>query len=494
MSKTNRVGTIVVTNPNGLSDSFDSFTIQALTPILEDRTPSSALAGSGDFTLSILAGLNYTTNTVVRWDVTGTPVVLSTTYINQGSLMAAVPGTLIQNPGMVQIGLQTPPPLAAGQSGISTSLPFFIDSGSPFGLTSRYPSDGSPSRTHMQQGQLSDGRLITAGGRNTFDGRMSFAIMSLAEVFDPTTNNWTRIANMIFPREDHTLTMLSNGTYDHRYAGEAIVIGGRGLKRLERDQLLASRTAEMYDPSTDTWRRLADLQFSHVQHTTTRLNDGRLLVVGGKDEKGQVNSVVEVYDPNANKWTTVANLVTPRAGHRAVLHEDGRVAIIGGANKDGALASIEIFDPQTNTWSDGGQMQQSRADHTATLLKDGGILIVGGEGLAARSSAEIYNPQTHQSSSVASPSSERAEHSATLLADGTVLITGGRTGQGELQAGGEIFNPATMRWQRTTEMMIPRADHVTSQLKDGRVIVTGSGFSPQRRSSYEVYNPIPISN
>jgi N-acetylneuraminic acid mutarotase len=346
----------------------------------------------------------------------------------------------------------------------------------------------------MQQGQLSDGRLITAGGRNTFDGRMSFAIMSLAEVFDPAANKWSRITNMIFPREDHSLTVLGNGTYDNRFAGEVIVIGGRGMKRVENESILASRTAEIYDPSTNTWQRLAGLQFSHIQHTTTRLNDGRLLVVGGLDEKGQVNGAVELYDPNENRWTTVASLATPRAGHRAVLLDDGRVAIIGGSNKDGALTSIEIFDPQTNTWADGGQMQQSRADHTATRLNDGGILIVGGEGSAARSSAEIYYPQTRQSNAIAAPISGRAEHSATLLADGSVVITGGRTANGEFQADGEIFNPSTMRWRRTANMMIPRADHVTTQVKDGRVIITGSGFSPQRRSSLEVFNPTPLSN
>jgi uncharacterized protein (TIGR03437 family) len=500
MTKTNQAGTIIVTNPNGLSDSFDSFTIQALTPILENRDPSSVIAGSGDFTLSINSGAEYTTRTVVRWDDadgSADPIELSTTYISSGELMAAVPGSLVTAPAVdppVIIDLRTPPPTNALASEFSTGLPFFIDSGSAFGLTSRYPSDGSPSRSRMQQGQLSDGRLITTGGRNTFGGRMSFAIMSLAETFDPSTNAWTRIANMIFPREDHTLTVLANGTYDNRYAGEAIVIGGRGLKLLEKDRLLASRTAEIYDPSTNTWRRLADLQFPHLQHTTTRLNDGRLLVVGGMDEKAQVNGAVELYDPNENRWTTVASLATPRAGHRSVLLEDGRVAIIGGSNKDGALTSIEIYDPQTNTWSDGGLMQQSRAEHTATRLKDSGILIVGGDSLAARSSAEIYYPQTRQSSFIAAPGSGRAEHSATLLADGSVLVTGGRAGNGELQAEGEIFNPSTMRWQRTTNMEIPRADHVTSQLKDGRVIVTGSGFSPQRRSSFEVYNPTPISN
>jgi N-acetylneuraminic acid mutarotase len=324
--------------------------------------------------------------------------------------MAAVPGSLIANipglgsGGVVNVTLNLVTPFPVNGSGISTALPFFIDGVDPaFNPTSSHLLDGSPSRTRMQQGQLSDGRLITAGGRNSNPQSSSYAIMSLAETFDPSTDKWTRIANMIFPREDHTLTVLGNGTYDNRYAGESIVIGGRGVKIIEDSSVLASRTAEIYDVSTNTWQRLADLEFPHIEHTTTRLNDGRLLVVGGIDEKGQFSAAVEMYDPNDDRWTTVASPVSARAGHRAILLDDGRVAVFGGSNETGALMSVELYDPQTNVWSDGGQLLQARAGHTLTLLNDGRILIVGGESSSGRESIEIYDPRTRQSSNIAPP-------------------------------------------------------------------------------------------
>jgi uncharacterized protein (TIGR03437 family) len=416
--KTNGDFTLRVTNPgpNSKFDDFQFFSIIAETPLFEDRSPNSAMENSGDFTISVTGGSDYTTKTFMRWTVPmGATTPLVTTYISSSSLMAAVPGSLIANiPGLGQgsfvtrdLSLQTPAPVNG--SGISTAIPFFIDGVDPaFNLTSRYPLEASPSRSRMQQGQLSDGRLITTGGDNLNVQGSSIAIMSLAEIFDPATNNWTRIANMIFPREDHSLTVLGNGLYDNHYAGEAIVIGGRGLKNIENESVLASRTVEIYDPSTNAWRRVADLEFPHIQHTATRLNDGRLLVIGGMDEKGQVNAAVELYDPNEDRWTTVASPAVARTGHRAILLDDGRVAVFGGSNQTGALTSIEIYDPQTNVWTDGGHLQEARAVLTATRLNDGRILIIGGESQGARESAEIYDPKTRLSIYMARPDRDRS--------------------------------------------------------------------------------------
>jgi hypothetical protein len=417
---TNDTYTVRVTNPGPTPKiyEFHSFTVEANVPVFNDRSPSSVTENSGDFTISVTNGAEYTTRTQLFYiqDLGSGPQALglNTSYGGSAALMAAVPGSLIQDiPGLgaeetfnVNLVLNTPEPVVGFGlgSGLSGFLPFTVNGVDPgFNLNSRSPIDEAPSRARMQEGVLADGRLITTGGRNGNGQGSTYAIMSLAETFDPSTKLWTRIANMIFPREDHSLTVLGNGLYDNRYDGEAIVIGGLGLKSIEDRAVLASRTAEIYDLSTNTWRRLADLEFPHIQHSVTRLNDGRLLVVGGVDEKGQLNAAVELYDPNNDRWTTVASPVYARAGHRAILLGDGRVAVFGGSNQTGALTSVEIYDPQTNLWSDGGHLLQARAGHTLTLLNDGRILIVGGEGSGARESAEIYDPRTLQSSNIAPP-------------------------------------------------------------------------------------------
>ena len=57
--------------------------------------------------------------------------------------------------------------------------------------------------------------------------------------------------------------------------------------------------------------------------------------------------------------------------HAAARLNDGRVLIMGGATADRALASSEVFDPSTGTFSTIASMTVARAFFTATLLSDG---------------------------------------------------------------------------------------------------------------------------
>ena len=59
--------------------------------------------------------------------------------------------------------------------------------------------------------QLPDGRIIVIGGY----GGLSTGQIGIVDtnIFDPSTNTWTRVANMHFPRWYPTLTELSDGRY-----------------------------------------------------------------------------------------------------------------------------------------------------------------------------------------------------------------------------------------------------------------------------------------
>jgi uncharacterized protein (TIGR03437 family) len=467
---------------NSAADDFEEpFVITALVPEIDDINPDVVEAGSGDFTLQVF-GDNYTTNSRVLWtDFFGegsSTTDLDTQRIAKDELMADVPGYLIDFDGEAEINVETPPP----GGGITEEGQI---------LTIETPGEElftAPSRARMQYSPLSNGQLIVTGGRSSgVVDRGTVVINSLAEKYDPVDDKWTRIANMNFPRIDHTLTVLENGAHDNKFAGEVLVIGGRGLRHGE----FSSRTAEIYDLSTNTWRHTANPNSAHALHSATRLTDGRILVVGGMDERRRTYGAVESYDPNADKWTTLASLQTPRAGHQAFLLDNSRVLIIGGSNDSGALSSIEIYDPQTNLWSSGGFLNVSRTGHTATRLNDGRILIVGGESAAAQTSAEIYDPRTGRSSLTAEPNAPRRFHSSTLLDDGSVLITGGLSIDGKLSVGSEIFNPTTNRWASASDLSEPRAGHLVVLLPDGRIMSFGGVGRKRRQAAREFYPTQP---
>ena len=71
--------------------------------------------------------------------------------------------------------------------------------------------------------------------------------------------------------------------------------------------------------------------------------DSKIYVTGGGDGL-QLLSRVDCYDPDTNTWSQMANMNIARAAHSLVsLH--GRLYAIGGVD------SVEVFDPDNNTWT-----------------------------------------------------------------------------------------------------------------------------------------------
>jgi Galactose oxidase, central domain len=120
------------------------------------------------------------------------------------------------------------------------------------------------------------------------------------------------------------------------------------------------------------------MQDARANHTTVLLQDGRVLVAGGTTVGGAVTSTAEIYDPSANSWTLVAGGMTvARSGHTASLLSDGRVLIAGGQTASGATNTLELFSPATNIFSlvTAATLSSAKMQHAAAVLADGRVLI-----------------------------------------------------------------------------------------------------------------------
>jgi N-acetylneuraminic acid mutarotase len=141
---------------------------------------------------------------------------------------------------------------------------------------------------------------------------------------------------------------------------------------------------------------------ARLGHTATRLEDGRVLVVGGCSSALNCNSSAEIYNPNLNTWATVTSMGFARKNHAAVLLLDGTVMVTGGYNYGSPLStyykSTEIYDPLSNSWTTKDSMLGSRSEHFAVVRRDGKVVVAGGVNdpligdLTILSSAEIYDP------------------------------------------------------------------------------------------------------
>jgi subtilase family serine protease len=257
------------------------------------------------------------------------------------------------------------------------------------------------------------------------------------------------------------------------------------------------------------WASTAPLAQAREGATATRLNDGRVLVVGGIGAAGSI-AQAEIYDATGTQVTASASMSVGRVGHIAVLLNDGRVLIAGGDQTTGGWsipnrqASAEVFDPATNQFSPVGSMTGPRLNATAVLLADGRVLVTGGwgrniypiEGIVA--TAEIFNPATNSFSATGSMSLGRNWHTATRLADGRVIVTGGDAMAGPTNTT-EIYNPATGAFTVGPSMSAARRYH-TATLVRGMLIVAGGENESGVLASTESYsggsffsNYVPLS-
>ncbi|MGH3145157.1 MAG: Kelch repeat-containing protein [Rubrobacter sp.] len=238
------------------------------------------------------------------------------------------------------------------------------------------------------------------------------------------------------------------------------------------------------------------MNVGRAAHTATRLEDGRVLVAGGFDDEERSLPSAEVYDPSADSFIPADDMQTARLGHTATLLPNGRVLITGGYD-GGYLASAELYDPDAGTFAPAGEMVRARSDHVATLLPNGKVLLAGGvgEGWRFLAAAELYDPSTDTFTPTGSMTAPRESHTATLLETSKVLIAGGHTGRDRavtVHSSAELYDPATGTFEKTGSLTVRRHKHDATLLRNGRVLITGGSDERDSEGAYtsaELYDP-----
>jgi hypothetical protein len=118
------------------------------------------------------------------------------------------------------------------------------------------------------------GKFLKAG-KSVDPDDATVSSTSTAYVLDMTqaTPAWSQVASMAFPRTYGTLTLLPDGT--------ALMTGG-GRTTGATDVGNGVLQAELWSPSTQTWRTLASMHAPRLYHSEAMLlPDGRVLVMGG---------------------------------------------------------------------------------------------------------------------------------------------------------------------------------------------------------------------
>ena len=383
--------------------------------------------------------------------------------------------------GLLVVGL-----LVAGLALAGTGLATLALIRPPLPGTFSHTGSMSVQRERHTATLLQDGRVLVAGGG--YGCCDDFTDLSSAELYDPATGTFSPTGSMTETLSGHIATLLKDG--------RVLMVGG-------------DSTAEIYDPRVGKFTATASLVESmDIVSTATPLHDGRVLVTG-YDESQDANSqewqytpLAELYDPSTGSFRVTGGPIDGCLGDSATPLDDGRVLLVDcddGGDGDGS-AQAELYDPATGSFAITGAMTKARTYPDATLLADGRVLITGGcssisDGLQPLlASAEIYSPATGTFSATGDMIEARHGHTATLLRSGKVLIAGG-VGNGDEPNldSAELFDPATGRFSPTLwRMVTDRRGDTATLLQDGRVLIAGGEGGdnlPPQLSSAEIYNP-----
>lgn len=150
------------------------------------------------------------------------------------------------------------------------------------------------------------------------------------QLFNPATNSWENTGGLLQPNRypghsDHNLNLLPDG--------RAMLVG------IRRDA--GSVATEIYDPTVGQWQLGPNLNHPRMMPHTVLLPDGKLLTMGGHYTGGNPPpptgrnaslKSVELFDPTTNSWRLLADMSNFRDLHAlATVVPDGRVVITSGA-------------------------------------------------------------------------------------------------------------------------------------------------------------------
>ncbi|MBM3235253.1 hypothetical protein FJZ31_03030 [Candidatus Poribacteria bacterium] len=161
-----------------------------------------------------------------------------------------------------------------------------------------------------------NGRIYAIGGVTTTKPTTTISTLSTVEEYDPTTDTWTKKADIPIPRQGLSTSVVN---------GKIYAIGGSAGGVVS--------TVEEYDPVTDIWTKKTNMPTPRWFLSTSVVND-RIYAIGGGGvddyyAPSPVLSTVEVYDPETDTWTKKTDMFTPRAQFSASA-VNGYIYAIGG--------------------------------------------------------------------------------------------------------------------------------------------------------------------
>ncbi len=189
-------------------------------------------------------------------------------------------------------------------------------------------------------------------------------------------------------------------------------------------------TAEIYDPVSGTFSEPIPMDDCRQSHNMVKLLDGRVLAIGGGEGPGLENPLasVEAFDPATDTFSPVGNMNSTRLTSVTTLLRDGKVLIAFAWDGIDVTPNSEIYDPATNTFTPtSGFPVHGKVDLPGTRLLDGTVVCPSGgnEFIQVLPDTSLYRPDQDDFVLAGSVQFTRTAPTSELLKDGSILMVGG---------------------------------------------------------------------
>lgn len=251
----------------------------------------------------------------------------------------------------------------------------------------------------------------------------------------------------------------------------------------------------IFDPTTEQYQRVSDLNIARWYPTLVQLTDGKVLAVSGLDQFGRmIQGDSEVFDPRTSTWTLEPKLSKPFPTYPALFLMPNGDLFFTGSNAGYGPTGPEwrlpgIWNPFTNAFQPVlGVRDPNETETSASLLlppaQDQRYAIIGGGGVGESNAStgridvarlDSRNPRWQAFASL--PVGTRYPE-AVITPNDDVVISGGSTGyRGEHKSDilrTYLFNPKSGKLTRLADPLVGRDYHAEAVLlPDGRILTVG---------------------
>lgn len=272
---------------------------------------------------------------------------------------------------------------------------------------------------------------------------------------------WSRHPPLPSGREDFGATCGPDG---HIYT-----VGGH----------VKSKTVEVYEPATRTWRQARSLCKSRRKPGVATGGDGRIYAVGGFGSWLERRSTVEAYDIAENSWELVAPVgeeFDPDGGlvcdMLACASPDGRIYAMALHRRP-----LAVYDPSSDAWT-----QLAPIDISPSLvacLSDGRLVAIQGAWRDVEMEVRLYLPKEDRWVPGARPLIRRSLFGGAVAQDGRLYLLGGQidntTGSVDVLDDVEVYVPDNDGWELGERLPQRRYGHCVTGSPRGGVLVIGGG-------------------